>query len=183
MRYKFIIKIFLCFVLSLPIITFAQNDSNSINQNKLISDPRLFGFQLEATTLLMVGEVGGLLDYDLFSSINKKYHFGLRFSTEYFDYTSLDVGGVRADGPFLDFNIYGRHSVRGKNAWLSSLFGLSIYNSIEPPKPSIILFRLGLEFKYNLLPDNLGLIFKLSTSLRENTTFVGIGFSFGIYNN
>ena len=181
---KFKRSIFVVSFLLLPIFTFAQNDSSDINKDKLILNPNFFGFQIEGTTLLAVGELGGLLDYDIFSLRNKKYYFGLRMSAEYYDFLSLDVGGKSAPGPFLDINIYARHSIRNKNFWFSPLLGFSLHNSLEAnPGTSLLLFRIGAELKYNLFKNVVGLVFKFASSFRKETGYVGLGVSIGIYNN
>lgn len=75
-----------------------------INKNKMILKPSLFGFQIEAISVLVVSEVGALLDYDLYSSTNKKYNIGLRLSIEYYNLLSLDVGGKSIPGPFWEWS-------------------------------------------------------------------------------
>jgi len=38
-----------------------------------------------------------------------------------------------------------------------------------------LLFKWGLELKYNLLGDNLGLLFKLALSFTKNAGYTGFG--------
>ncbi len=121
-------------------------------------------------------------DYDFFSSTNRKYNFGLRISTEYYKIHDLDVGGGSSYGPYWDFSILGRHSIRGKYFWFSPLLGLSFHNNLEEEKSdSKLIIKWGLELKYNLYRENVGLVLKFLTGSIENSGYGGIGITVGFY--
>ncbi len=171
-------------VIIFPGTFLCQSDTSAVNQDKMIYNPSYWGIQIEAISILVSSEVGALVDYDIYSSPSKKYNFGIRFSTEYYDQTSVDVGGKSAPGPFWDFNIYGRHSIRGRSFWFSPLIGLSIHNKLEEVNSeSKLILKWGLEAKYNLLGDNLGLIFKFALAFKGESGYMGLGFSYGLYQN
>lgn len=157
-------------------------DSSSVNPNKLVKEFSFFGVQIEAVSVIAINEIGISVDYDFYSSINKKYNFGLRVSTEYYKISDFDVGGGSTYGPYLDFSIFGRHSIRGKYFWFSPLLGLSYHNSLEDEtSDSNILLKWGLELKYNLYKENVGLLLKFVGSSEKKTGYGGIGISIGLY--
>ncbi len=169
------IVIFTVLILSFSQNCFCQNDTSTINPNKMLLNPSFFGVQFEAISSIVSSELGALVDYDIYSSANKKYNFGFRLSSEYYDFTSLDVGGKTAPGPFWDFNIYGRHSIRGKHFWFSPILGLSLHNSLEEPTDLKLLIKWGLELKYNVFDDNIGLLLKFTSSFSKNAGYAGVG--------
>ena len=162
--------IFILIIILFPKNYFCQNDT-TINPSKIILKPSFFGVQFEAISSIVSSELGVLVDYDIYSSINSKHNFGFRLSAEYYDFTSLDVGGKTAPGPFGDFNIYGRHSIRGKHFWFSPLIGLSLHNSINESTNLKIIIKWGLELKYNLFDDNIGLLLKFASSFYKNSGY------------
>ncbi len=172
----------LTFFILINNISICQIDSTQLN--KLSLKPRFSGLQIEATSFLVVSEIGGLADYDVYSSENKHYNFGARISIEYYDYLSLDVGGGReSGGPFLDYNLFARHTIKGSVFWFSVVGGLSIHTRkySREPEPTALL-RAGFELKYNITKYVLGILLKGSTSFIEgNTTYLGVGFSLGFY--
>lgn len=159
-------------------------DSTQSSENSLSLNPRFSGFQFEFTSFLVVSELGGLADYDVFSSENNYHNIGARISIEYYHYLSLDVGGGRAsDSPFLDYNLFARHTVKGSVFWMSILAGISIHTANKTINHNLVVLpRAGFELKYNLTRYEIGILLKGSTSLFEkNTSYLGIGFSFGFY--
>ena len=161
---------------------FGQSDSSSINPNKLVLNPSFFGIQIEAVSVIAINEIGLSGDFDFYSSTNKKYNFGIRVSTEYYKISDFNVGGGSTYGPYLDFSLFGRHSIRGKYFWFSPLLGLSYYNSLKnETSDSKILFKWGLELKYNLYKANVGMLLKFVGSSEKNTGYGGIGISIGFY--
>ena len=163
---------------------YSQSDTTSINPNKLVKNPVFFGVQVEAVSALAINELGISGDYDLYSSINKKYSFGLRISTEYYIIHDLDVGGGSTYGPYWDFSILGRHSIRGRHFWFSPLLGISLHNNLEEEKSdSKLIIKWGLELKYNLYRENVGLVLKFLSGFIENSGYGGIGLTIGFYNN
>lgn len=161
---------------------FSQSDTSSINPNKLVENFSFLGVQIEAVTILAINEIGISGDYDFYSSTNKKYNFGLRISTEYYKISDFDVGGGSTYGPYWDFSILGRHSIRGKYFWFSPLLGLSLHNSLEKETSNFqLLLKWGLELKYNLYKDNIGLLLKFLGSTAKRAGYGGIGISIGFY--
>ena len=164
---------------------FSQADTSSANPNKLLKNSKFFGIQIEAVSAIAINEIGISGDYDFYSSINKKYNFGLRISTEYYKIMDLDVGGGSTFGPYWDFSLLGRFSVRGNFIWFSPLLGITLHNNLEETKSdSKLLMKLGIEFKFNLYKDNIGLLLKFISGLAEEKSgYGGIGLSIGFYNN
>lgn len=164
----------------LPIVISAQNLQVTENPNKLIPNSSFLGFQIEATTLLAISEVGGAMDYNFFSSENEKYNVGMRLSGKYYTFTPLDVGGSGVTESYFDFNFYARHSIKVKSFCISSYLGMSLHNPIATNDDPNILLRGGIEVKYFIFKNG-GFIFKFGTSLLKNTTFAGIGLFVGIF--
>lgn len=163
---------------------FSQSDTSSVNPNKLIENPFFFGIQIEAVTSIAINELGISGDYDFYSSANKKYNFGLRISTEYYKIYDFDVGGGSTYGPYLDFSILGRHSLRGKYFWFSPLLGISLHNNVEEENSNLkIIMKWGLELKYNIYRENVGLVLKFLSGFIDNSGYGGVGLIIGLYNN
>ena len=172
----FIIFLFLLF----SKVLLGQADTSSINPNKLILNPTFFGAQIEAVSSLAINELGIYGDYDFYSSKNKKYNFGLRISTEYYKILDLSVGGGSTYGPYWDFSIFGRHSVRGKHFWFSPLLGISLHNNLEKEKlDSKVIIKWGLELRYNLYKKNVGLVLKFVSGFIKKSGYGGIGITIG----
>ena len=180
---KKVVLAFILLIMTFPRNNFCQNDTSKMHPSKIILKPSLFSIQFEAISSIVSSELGVLVDYDIYSSKNNKYNFGLRFSSEYYDFTSLDVGGKTAPGPFWDFNIYGRHSIRGKYFWFSPLLGLSLHNSLNESTNLKLLVKWGLELKYNLFDDNtVGLLLKFASSTTKNAGYAGVGLAISFIN-
>lgn len=163
---------------------FGQADTSSVNPNKLIDNPKFFGIQIEVVTAIAINEVGISGDFDFYSSTNNKYNLGLRFSTEYYKIMDLDVGGGSTYGPYWDFSILGRYSVRGNFIWFSPLLGISLHNNLEENNTdSNLLLKWGFEFKFNLYQENVGLLLKLVSGFAEKSGYGGIGISISFYKN
>ena len=174
LRNSKLLLIFLIFILHNNIIS--QKDSSTINPNKLILLPSFHGLQFDAISILVSSELGLSVDYDIYSSTNKKQNFGFRIGTEYYDFISLDVGGKTVPGPFWDFNIYGRYSLRAKYLWFSPIVGLSFHNSLDKNYTTeTLLLKWGFELKYNVFKENLGLIIKFANSTTDYSGYFGIG--------
>lgn len=184
-----IFKIFLLLFLSVSFASLsAQQDSTTIkNEYEGSFKPSFFGFQIEATSLLFINELGASVDFNLYSTENRKYNFGTRFSTEYYKLLNISLGGGgNGDTECLDFSVYGNYSIRGESFWFSPLLGLSLHSSWnDNSSDSKILVKWGFDLRYNIYRDNIGLIFKLALPiLSKNNThgFVGIGLVIGFYN-
>jgi hypothetical protein len=160
--------------------SFGQSDSTKSNVERFQFTPRVAGGQIEATTLLYVLEVGGLVDLDLITVANENpKSFGLRLGVEYYSY--LEAGGPTGGGPFTDYCLYGRNTIRMNDFWFTILGGLSYHTYDATYYDDKVLFRAGLEFKYNLLGNEAGLLLKGSTSFQEQTFYFGIGIFIGYF--
>jgi len=174
LRYFFFLLVFL------SSISYSQSDSIKHKTVHYEFTPQIAGGQIEATTLLYVLEVGGLVDIDLVTDADENpKSFGLRLGVEYYSY--LEPGGPTGGGPFTDYCIYGRHSIRMNDFWFTILGGLAYHTYDKTYYDNKLLFRTGLEFKYNLLGNELGLILKGSTSFQEQTFYFGIGIFIGYF--
>ena len=163
-------------------VLLGQADTSSIDLNKLILNPTFFGAQIEAVSVFAINELGISGDYDFYSSTNKKYNFGLRISTEYYKIYDFNFGGGYTYGPYLDFSIFGRHSVRGKHFWFSPLLGISLHNNLEEGKSdSKLITKWGLELRYNLYKENVGLVLKYVSGFIKKSGYGGIGITIGLY--
>ncbi len=170
-----------CLISFSPIYFVNAQDIDTIQVEKFTFEPSIAGGQFEVTTLLFVGELGAIVDIDLFKKGSTKiYTFGTRISYESYGY--LEPGGPSGGGPFKDYCLYLMHSARTSNFHINFLGGLAYHtrrNSYVQPNET--LFRAGIEFRYNLINKMLGIILKGSTSFDERTTFVGLGIALGYY--
>lgn len=170
---------FICFLFYYS-FSFCQTDSTNNDSKHYKFTPQIAGGQFEATTFLYVTEFGELLDFDIISKIETDTKsLGLRLGVEYYSY--LEAGGPTGGGPFTDYCIYGRHSIRMNDFWFTILGGLAYHTYDKTYYDNKLLFRAGLEFKYNLIGNEIGLLLKGSTSFREQTTYFGIGIFVGYF--
>ncbi|HQF41517.1 MAG TPA: hypothetical protein PK073_01305 [Ignavibacteriaceae bacterium] len=163
-------------------ILLPQSDSIKYNETKLMFNPRFTGVQVEATSLLVVNELGGLVDFDLYSSANKYYNIGVRFSIEYHKLLNLDVGGAGQDETVFNYNLYARHTIKGSVFWFSFLAGVSLQKQSEDFQTKTnFVPRAGFELKYNLTEYEIGILLKGAKSFLEKSGYIGIGLSFGFH--
>lgn len=173
--------IFLLVVLA-PFILLAQSDSAKHNDNTLILNPRFSGVQVEATSLLIINELGGLVDFDLYSSNNKFYNIGIRLGVEYYDMVDLDFGGGGSGENAINYNIYGRHTIKGSVFWFSFLLGASIQKFGDDYRSETsFVSRVGFELRYNLTDYEVALLFKGAKSFIDEAGYLGLGISFGFH--
>ncbi len=158
--------------------SFAQVDSPNVNSNYLAFHPNVQSLQIDATSIVIMNQVGAEFDFNLFQSDNKSIALGTRFGVEHY-YLSNFVDKV--DGsPFTNYNLLARISKQSDDINFSVFGGVTYYttsNSIY--LPSKYLFRTCFEIKTG---DVFGFLLKGSTSLIKNSSFIGIGFYIG-YNN
>lgn len=174
------VKYFLIFFLFYSSISISQTDSTNNDSKRYKFIPQIAGGQFEATTFLYVTEFGALVDFDIISKIESDTKsFGLRLGVEYYSY--FEAGGPTGGGPFTDYCIYGRHTIRMSDFWLTFLGGLAYHIYDKTYYDNKLLFRAGLEFKYNLIGNEIGLLLKGSTSFREQTTYFGLGIFVGYF--
>jgi hypothetical protein len=175
-----LLKYLLIILILLSSISYSQSDSIINKKAQYKFTPQISGGQIEATTFLYVTEFGALIDIDIISKIEiDTKSFGLRLGVEYYSY--FEAGGPTGGGPFTDYCLYGRHTIRMNDFWLTFLGGISYHTYNTTYYEDELLFRLGLEFKYNLIGNYLGILLKGSTSFREQTSFFGIGIFVGYF--
>lgn len=174
------LSIYFTFFLFSISISYSQTDSSKSNEERYRPTPRIAGGQIEATTVLYVTEIGGLVDIDIVTKASDDIKtFGLRLGIEFYSY--FEAGGPTGGGPFTDYCIYGRYTSRMNNFRLTILGGLAFHTYRATYYDDEILFRAGLEFKYNLLKNYFGLLLKGSTSFQEQTSYIGIGIFIGYF--
>lgn len=111
-------------------------------------------------------ELGGVVDIDFITNgTTDSKSFGLRLGMEYYSY--FEAGGPTGGGPFTDYCVYGRHTIRMNDFWFTILGGLAYHTYDATYYADKVLFRSGLEFKYNLFGNEGGLLLKGSTSFQE----------------
>jgi hypothetical protein len=176
------VKLIFIVVILTPVILISQSDSLQYDANKLILNPRFSGVQIEATTLLLINEFGALVDFDLYSSQNKHYNLGVRFSLEYYDLFNLDFGGGGSDESHFNYNFYARHTIKGSFFWFSFLLGASIQKFSDDFRTETnFVPRAGFELRYNLTDYEIALLFKGAKSFLEEAGYLGLGISFGFH--
>jgi hypothetical protein len=161
--------------------SFAQSDSSGQTNKTYSFSSHFSSIQAEFSTLVVILEYGGLIDFDLFNKESaKKYSFGLRLAYERFSY--YEPGGPTGGGPFSDYCLYARHSIKGNKLDLNLLGGMGYHKkSLDGFGGDKINPRIGAELKYKLAGGVVNLICKGSTSFSENTFFIGFGIAVGLY--
>ena len=161
-------------------ISQAQDIPSQPEDKKLSLNPSIYGVQFDFTTLFLIYEYSGHLDYDIFSAQNGYNSIGVRLSIE--NYYTGSFGGQTLGSPFTNYNVLFRHSLRGEIFWFDLVGGLSYYQtSASNYYPDEVLLRAGFELSYHFIHNILGLVFKGSTSFKDRTGFIGIGISVGLY--
>jgi len=163
------------FVLSITPFTFSQTDSTKFEDNNLVFDPSIHSIQIDATTIILMNQIGGQFDFDALRTNSKNLCVGTRLSIEHY-YLGNFVDEV--DGsPFTNYNLYVRLSGEKDDLCFEVVGGVTYYTTDEPSHlPDKYMFRTGFEIKYGSI---LGFILKGSTSLSSNSSFIGIGVSIG----
>lgn len=175
-KYQIIFFFILCFS---SFLINAQ-DKDTIQTENFIFSPSIAGGQIEVTSLLIVTELGVLVDFDLFKKKSKiDYSFGARISFENYSYLSFKNSTI--EGPYQDYCFFAMHSGRSENIHFNILVGLAYHPETSTYSPAITLFRAGFEFRFNLGTKIVGLIFKGATSFDANTTYFGLGIAVGYY--
>ena len=153
--------------------TFPQVDSTG--DKKLLLSPSIHSIQINATSIVFMNQIGGQIDFDVLRSINKNFCVGTRLSVE--RYFLEDFGGSTLGSPFTNYNLYSRLSTTIDNLSISVLGGVTYYTTDDPIYlPDKYLFRAGFKVQ---LGNIVGLVFKGSTSLIKNSSFIGIGVCLG----
>lgn len=176
-------KLFLLVILVsiIPHFSFSQADSIESVGNKLVFIPSLHNIQIDATSIVIINQIGAEIDLDVLRSANEEICIGTRFSVEHYYLTNF-VDKIEGT-PFSNFNFYARLSftktplsfptLKGGNLSISLLTGFTYYKTSDPARiPDKYLFRTGIEIKYA------GMLIKGSTSFIKKTSFIGIGLYF-----
>ena len=166
------------FAVSITSFTFSQTDSTKSEDNNLVFNPSIHSIQIDATTIVLMNQIGGQFDFDVLRNNNKNFCVGTRLSIEHY-YLGNFVDEV--DGsPFTNYNLYARLRGKKDDLCFNILSGVTYYTTDKPIYlPDKYMFRAGFEIKYGSI---LGFILKGSTSLTSNSSFIGIGVSLG-YNH
>lgn len=174
---KNLVIIFICAIF--VSINYSQVDSSKIKDNALVFSPSVHNIQIDATSIILINQIGGEIDFDILQSKNKNTCIGTRVSLEHYYLTNF-VDKVYGS-PFTNYNLYARISSITNDLLISILGGVTYYASDDPTYlPSKYLFRAGFEVKYG---STMGFIFKGSTSLVKYSSFIGIGMYLGFSHN
>jgi len=174
-----------CHILVFFILWFSSfliraQDKDTIQTVNFIFSPSIAGGQIEVTSLLVVTELGALVDFDLLKKKSEiDYSFGTRFGYENYSYLTFNHSTI--EGPYQDYCFYVRHSGRSESIHFNFLAGLAYHLEASKYSPASTLFRAGFEIRFNLGTKILGLIFKGATSFDANTTYFGLGIAVGYY--
>lgn len=160
---------------SLTPFIFSQADSTKFEDNNLVFNPSIHSIQIDATSIVLMNQLGGQFDFDVLRSNNKNLCVGTRLSIEHY-YLVNFVDGV--DGsPFTNYNLYARVSANEDDLCFEVIGGVTYYTTDDPDRfTNKYMFRTGFEIKYG---STLAFILKGSTSLSLNSSFIGIGVSLG----
>jgi len=168
------------FIICFSSFVIRAQDKDTIQTENFIFSPSIAGGQIEVTSLLIVTELGALLDFDFFKTKSKiDYSFGARSSYENYSYLTFNHSTI--EGPYQDYCFYARHSGRSENIHFNILAGLAYHLEASKYSPTTTHFRAGFEIRVNLGTKILGLIFKGTTSFDSNTTYFGLGIAVGYY--
>lgn len=79
------------FIICFSSFVIRAQDKDTIQTENFIFSPSIAGGQIEVTSLLIVTELGALLDFDFFKTKSKiDYSFGARFSYENYSYLTFN---------------------------------------------------------------------------------------------
>lgn len=157
---------------------YSQVDSSKYNDKLFYFNPSIHSIQIDATSIILINQIGLEFDFDIFQLKNIKSCIGTRIGIEHYYLTNL-VDKYEGS-PFTDYNILGRMSNSIGDLSTSILIGITYYTTNENYFPSKYLFRTGFELKYGI---TFGLLLKGSTSLTKNTSFIGVGIFIGYNHN
>ncbi|MCJ7648425.1 MAG: hypothetical protein MUP85_07415 [Candidatus Lokiarchaeota archaeon] len=169
------IFIYICFTQ----IALCQIDSTNLEDFKLTFSPSVHCIQIDATSIILMNQIGGEFDFDILRSRNKHTCIGTRVSVEHYSLVN-PVDKVHGS-PFTNYNLYARISGIIDDLLFSVLGGATYYTTDDPSYlPSKYMFRTGFEIKYG---SAFGFILKGSTSLSDKSTFIGFGIYLGYNHN
>ena len=181
---KIIVSLFL--LICLQSISFAQKDSLS---STLYAEPDFKGFQIDASSILLVNTFGIAFDFDIIKSFkDPATSFGIRLGSEFCDkYTRFDLGGSSAKVDFFDFNFYPRLTTDTKTVRVDVYAGGTFHHisttqnttGSEIKKTDIVFIKGGLDVKIKLYKNYIGLIGKLALSTAESYGGIGLFIGYG----
>ena len=159
-------------------IIYSQDDSTKIRDKTLVLIPGLHSIQIDATSIILMNQIGGTIDLDILHSEYNNICLGTRIGIEHY-YLNNFVEKYYGS-PFTNYNLLARLSTMPNDLSISILLGITYYTSDEPDYiQSKFLFRTGFEIKYG---TTFGFLLKGSTSLIKNSSFIGVGVYLG-YNH
>ncbi len=127
--------------------------------------------QVDAVSIIFIEGIALSLDYDLIR-LSKRSTIGFRAGVE--RYSAASIGGSVDGSPFQDYNILARTTTSGSRFRWDIYTGLAFHRSVESssyePRTGL---RLGMDFRYYLIPHYCALMLKL------NTGALGLGLSIG----
>ena len=160
-------------------VALCQIDSTKREDHKLALSPSVHNIQIDATSIILMNQIGGEIDFDIFRSKNKNTCIGTRVSLEH--YSLVNLADKVHGSPFTNYNLYARISGVKNDLLISVLGGVTYYETSDPSYlPSKYLFRTGFEIKYG---SAFGFLLKGSTSLIKNSSFIGVGIYLGYNHN
>ena len=161
-----------------PII-YSQDDSTRLQDNNFILIPSIHCIQIDATSIIIMNQIGGEIDFDILQIKKNNTCIGTRIGIEHYNLTNFV--DKYYGSPFTNYNLLARLSTKPDDLSISALLGMTYYTSSEPGYiQSRYLFRTGFEIKYG---TTLGFLLKGSTSLIRNSSFIGVGFYLGYNHN
>lgn len=160
-------------------ISYSQVDSTSLEDNALAFDPRVHSIQIDATSIVLMNQIGVEFDFDFFHLKNKNACLGTRVGIEHYSLTNFV--DKYYGSPFTNYNFYARISSITDDLSIGYLVGLTYYTTNDANySPCRYLFRTGFEIRYG---TTLGFLLKGSTSLIKDTSFFGVGVYLGYNHN
>ena len=179
------IKIFFCALIIIFINVGninSQQDTLKQNDSIMVMGPGFFSLSFEATTLLLVGEIGGQIDFDIYGNKDNTIGLGIRAGFEGWGYSG--VGGEISK--YTSINILGRISNRTKRFWITGSGGMSFMVNNEENlyyDNTGIFPHLEFEMLYNFLDKGIfGIVCKGATNFGKTPGFIGVGIQLGFYN-
>ncbi len=159
-------------------VNYSQVDSSKYDDKLFYFNPSIHSIQIDATSIVLMNQIGGEFDFDIYQLKNKNFCVGTRIGIEHYYLTNFV--DKYYGSPFTDYNFFARMSNVAGDLSTSFLIGLTYYTTDENYFPSKYLFRTGFEIRYGTI---FGFILKGSTSLKKNTSFIGLGIFIGYNHN
>jgi len=159
-------------------VNYSQVDSSNYGDKIFYFNPSIHSIQIDATSIILMNQIGGEFDFDIFQLKDKNSCIGFRIGIE--RYYLINLVDKYYGSPFTDYNVLARMSNVIGDLSSSILIGITYYTTNENYFPSKYLFRTGFELKYG---TTFGFLLKGSTSLKKNTSFIGVGIFIGYNHN